>query len=78
MLNWNLPRIRLTSGVPPETRERMIRQTNAFLTLALRGKIDSPRIPRRRLDQGGFAALLRRPGGKALARRIWDRLLYES
>jgi hypothetical protein len=53
----------------------MIRQTEAFLTLALRGHVHAPRIPRRRVDQGGFAELMQRPGGRAFAQRFWDRIL---
>lgn len=62
-------------GLVREARVRMIRETSAFLTWALAEDRDLPRIPRRRSRDGGFSALLRRPGGRALADRWWQRTL---
>jgi hypothetical protein len=58
-----------------ETRETMIGQTNAFLNWAMSESRDLPRIPRRRVDQGGFQELLRHPGARALVRHWWERVL---
>jgi hypothetical protein len=58
-----------------ETRETMIHQTGSFLTWALSEKNALPRIPRRRVDDGGFKELLLHPGARALVRHFWDRVL---
>lgn len=34
-----------------------------------------PRIPVRRVDEGGFEELMRRPGGRGLAEAWWDEAL---
>lgn len=48
----------------------MIAETEAFLNWAL-WREDVPRIPRRRMDEGGFTRLMRQPGARALAGRWW-------
>jgi hypothetical protein len=53
----------------------MIQQTSAFLTWALAEDRGLPRIPRRRVDQGGFAPLLRQPGVRQMVDRWWTRTL---
>jgi hypothetical protein len=58
-----------------ETRESMIHQTNAFLNWAMSENRPLPRIPRRRVDEGGFTQLLLHPGARALARQFWERVL---
>jgi hypothetical protein len=62
----------------PETRQQMIDSTNRFLSWALgpggRG-CHYPRIPRRRVDRGGFSAILRMPGAQAMVRDFWRRVL---
>lgn len=81
MSRWKfngLPRIRIRFGpdAPPiELREHMIAHTNRFLSRALAGKRQLPRIPRRRVDRGGFTELSSHPGGKALIEHFWARLL---
>lgn len=62
------------SGRMPETRQEMIEQTNAFLSWALNGG-ETPKIPTRRVDRGGFEQLLRRPGGPAAATHWWRQAL---
>jgi hypothetical protein len=57
-----------------ETRHQMIASTNRFLSRALRNGA-SPRIPRRRVDRGGFAAILRRRGARALVNHWWAQVL---
>ncbi len=56
-------------------RERWIHQHSAFLNAALSGKITPPRIPRRRVDDGGFTDYIRRPGVRALMNNWWTRIL---
>ncbi|MDX1681895.1 MAG: hypothetical protein R3336_02135 [Phycisphaeraceae bacterium] len=58
----------------PATRDRMIRETSAFLTRALRRR-RMPRIPTRRLDQGGFTEILRHRGARAAANHFWRRMM---
>ncbi|MEX0776742.1 MAG: hypothetical protein WD042_13650 [Phycisphaeraceae bacterium] len=60
---------------PRDLRLRMIDETSAFLTWALAEERQVPRIPCRRVDDGGFEALLARPGARALARRWWGNVL---
>ena len=51
----------------------MIAETNAFLDWALVEGHRLPRIPRRRVDQGGFAELMRRPMARIMATHWWRR-----
>jgi hypothetical protein len=53
----------------------MIAETNAFLDWALGDGKALPRIPRRRVDQGGFTELMRRPLAKIVAAHWWRRAL---
>lgn len=57
-----------------ETRRHMIASTNKFLSHAMRGGV-RVRIPRRRMDKGGFAPILRRRGARALVNHWWSRVL---
>ena len=58
-------------------RRQMIAETSAFLTWALRHGKSYPRIPRRAVKEGGFRALLNRPGARAAAEHWWHRVLDE-
>lgn len=58
----------------PETRQQMIDSTNRFLSLAL-GSSRMPRIPRRRVDQGGFNYLERFEGMKLWCERWWFHII---
>jgi hypothetical protein len=49
----------------------MIHETSAWLTWALDHRIEVPRIPSRRVDEGGFDRLMRLPGAKAVINRWW-------
>lgn len=60
---------------PRDLRRQMIDETSAFLTWALSGKHDLPRIPTRLVDKGGFAALMSVPGARKLAARWWSKAL---
>ncbi len=56
-------------------RERMIAETNAWLNWALQTDHPLPRIPRRRVDEGGFSAMLRVPAARAAFDRWWSKTL---
>lgn len=58
-----------------DRRAEMIDQTNAFLTWALTQERNLPRIPSRRVDQGGFGLMQSHPGVKILVTAWWDRTL---
>lgn len=53
--------------------ERARREHSAFLTQALRTRlgVNVPRIPRRKVDDGGFDRLMQDPRGRAAAERWW-------
>ncbi|MEX0745957.1 MAG: hypothetical protein WD118_10195 [Phycisphaeraceae bacterium] len=61
----------------PESRERMIAETSAFLSWALAREHRLPRIPRRRVSEGGFSDLLRRPEARAMVTHWWRRTLKQ-
>ena len=51
-----------------DARRRAIAETSAFLSWALRTDQPLPRIPRRRVDRGGFSEMMKRPlAGKIVA-----------
>lgn len=64
-------------GYRPETRHQMISQTNAFLSATLAEESDLPRIPRRRVDEGGYSELMRFEGARELVDRWWSELMYQ-
>lgn len=53
----------------------MIAQTEAYLTWALKNGVELPRIPRRRVDDGGFKRLVRLPGARKMMDQWWWRAL---
>ncbi|MFW6059859.1 MAG: hypothetical protein ACODAQ_06735 [Phycisphaeraceae bacterium] len=63
--------------VPRTARQQMIAETSAFLTWALHHHGQLPRIPRRRVDRGGFGPLLKHPGARAAVEHWWHRVLDE-
>lgn len=58
-----------------DLRLRMIDETSQFLTWALADGRDPPRIPTRPVEHGGFEAMMRRPGAREAAGRLWLRAL---
>ena len=64
---------------PLPISSRMIREHSAWLTRMLRGaggrKARAPRIPVRRVSEGGFARLMSTPAGRYRAERWWERTL---
>lgn len=73
MIHFSLGRRRVSA--PPDLRRQMILETSLFLSWALERERGLPRIPRRRVDQGGFTALLREGGARAMLDRWWSRTL---
>lgn len=66
------------ADVPPG--ERMVREHSSWLSrmlgLAGRGKgPQPPRIPVRKVSEGGFSRLMSTPGGRYRAERWWERTL---
>lgn len=51
--------------------ERARRIHSEWLTLALRGERPLPRIPVRRVDEGGWEELLGQPNGRRICERWW-------
>ena len=58
-----------------DRRQQMIDETGAWLTWALKSGVELPRIPRQRVDHGGYAQLLKSPGAKAAVEHWWYRTL---
>lgn len=56
-------------------RRKMIAETGAFITWALKHPEDVPRLPRRRVEDGGFKGFLSKPGTRALVNAFWQRTL---
>lgn len=56
-------------------RRRAIAETNAFLSWAMKSNEPMPRIPRRRVDRGGFSQLLNRPNASSLIAYWWAKTL---
>lgn len=52
-------------------RRRMIRQHARWLSAALQGRKVAPRIPTRRVDEGGFARLMSTERGRRAASEWW-------
>lgn len=53
-----------------DRREYMIAETSTWLTWMLDNDIPVPRIPRRRVSDGGFTELLNLPGAR-MAMNVW-------
>jgi hypothetical protein len=69
---------RPTDGRIRDLRMEMINDTSRFLTWALAQDRGLPRIPRKRVDAGGFSEMLKVPGVKKLMWRWWDRTLDKA
>lgn len=67
-------------GRRPETRQRMLRETEAWLNWAVKQPGGLPRIPTRRVGasgEGGYGDLVRRPLGRLLATHWWARAIQK-
>lgn len=51
----------------------MLDETSAWLSWAIRNRVEVPRIPRRRVDLGGFTKIINNPGARAAAKQFWVR-----
>lgn len=60
---------------PIDARRRAIAETNAFLTWAMRSNQKLPRIPRRRVELGGFNEMLKRPMAGKIISHWWSKAL---
>ena len=63
------------AGDRVEAGELARREHSRWLTRALRSGRAYPRIPVRRVDDGGYGFLARRTDGPARAQRWWSRAL---
>jgi hypothetical protein len=70
-MQWRFP----NPGSTPDPAAAFRRVHERWLTWALRSSRPLPVIPTLRVDQGGFDALLRRPGGRAAADEWWENTL---
>jgi len=55
----------------------MIAEHSAYLSWAVHEDGALPRIPHRRIKDGGFAPLLKRPEARAAVRHWWTRVLHQ-
>jgi hypothetical protein len=63
---------RFFSGDDLTSKAHAFRRTHErWLSRALRSQTPMPRIPLRRVDEGGFDDLLARPRGREVASRWW-------
>ena len=69
--NWPVRKASASPSRLESAREMMIRETNAFITWALKNPDKVPTIPRRRVDQGGYHKIMQRPGARAAADYWW-------
>ena len=60
---------------PIDARRRAIAETSAFLTWAMQNDKPLPRIPRRRVDKGGFSHLLSRPNASGIISCWWAKAI---
>lgn len=74
-MRWNWSRIRDVEDIAARWRA----EHSAWLTAALerekREKYAWPRIPLRRVDEGGFSGLTATPRGRVVCERWWRRAL---
>lgn len=60
---------------PISPGERMIQEHGMWLTMAMRVGFALPRIPVRRVSDGGFSRLMAAPAGRYRAERWWESAL---
>lgn len=56
----------------PDKAVEFRRVHEEWLTRAMRSKREYPRIPLRRVDEGGFGPMMARPEGQARAQQWWS------
>lgn len=62
-------------GKPRDARRQAIAETNAFLSWALSTDQQMPRIPRRRVDRGGFGEMMKKPFAANIITYWWAQAL---
>lgn len=67
--SWRKRRSMLSTG------QRMAMEHSAWLTRVLGSRHQPPRIPVRKVSEGGFAAMMATPSGRFRAERWWERTL---
>jgi hypothetical protein len=73
-VKWNLFPVRQ----PTPLALRMIRAHSRWLTRALRRRFHVPRIPVRKVSDGGFTALMSTHSGRRRAAEWWEAALEEA
>jgi len=68
---------RIRRFVPSSVRLRMILEHSLWLTDMERSGREVPRIPTRRVTDGGFATLMATEEGRLYASSWWSRALHE-
>ena len=60
-----------------DLRKEMIDDASRFITWALsQSKEDQvPRIPVKLVEKGGFSKIMKMPGARAMAAKLWSRML---
>lgn len=60
-----------------DLRKEMIDDASRFISWALSQDKDGqvPRIPVKLVEKGGFSKVMKIPGAKAMAARLWSRML---
>ncbi|MBI1368994.1 MAG: hypothetical protein GC162_10115 [Planctomycetes bacterium] len=59
-----------------DRRQRMIDETSAFLTWALKYDLPLPQIPTRQVSEGGFGQMMKNSGARAAATHWWLRAVH--
>lgn len=62
-------------GRPRDAGAQAVAETSAFLSWALSADRQLPAIPRRRVDQGGFSSMMRRPMAGKVVAHWWSQAL---
>ncbi len=66
------------SNDPFDAGARVRRETETWLDRALAGEVHLPRIPVRRVSEGGFGHMSRSPEGRREMEAWWDRTLGDD
>ncbi|MDX1564692.1 MAG: hypothetical protein R3236_04755 [Phycisphaeraceae bacterium] len=59
-----------------DRRKRMIAETSAWLTWAMRNQKAMPRIPTRPVSRGGFSKMLKNSGARAAVDHWWSKTIH--
>lgn len=67
-----------SEAAPLNLRERWLDEHNRFLSKAFSGQAPVQRIPRVRVDRGGFTAMLRNSDTRKVIEQWWTRVLQAT